>query len=152
MSKHVIFFVAGILAARHPAAWDRAVDRWHWLDDRSQYIAGVTVLMAGVYQFTPLKYKCLDQCRSPMGFITGHWHGSRERIESFKLGVHHGVFCVGCCWALMGVLFVVGVMNLAWVAALTVFILIEKFGGNGPLIARVGGIAMIAFGVFVIAS
>src|SRR4030095_1807842 len=78
-----------------------------WLEDNSYAIAAATLLLAGVYQFTPLKYMCLDKCRSPLSFITEHWHGGNERVQAFKLGVHHGLFCVGCCWSLMLLMFAV---------------------------------------------
>ncbi|HSP55872.1 MAG TPA: DUF2182 domain-containing protein, partial [Dehalococcoidia bacterium] len=140
----------GLAAHMGDAGLHFTVDRWHWLDDRSQYIAGVTVLMAGVYQFTPLKYKCLDECRSPMSFITGHWHGSRERIESFKLGVHHGVFCVGCCWSLMLLMFAVGTGNIAWMLALGTVMAVEKNMPWGRKLSAPLGIALLAAGVAVL--
>ena len=74
--------------------------------------------MAGVYQFTPLKYHCLDKCRAPLGFIMGHWRGRRERLQALRLGLHHGLFCVGCCWSLMLLMFAVGVGSLGWMLAL----------------------------------
>jgi predicted metal-binding membrane protein len=76
------------------------------------------VLAAGLYQFTPLKYRCLDKCRSPLSFIIGHWRGSQEKTQAFRLGAHHGLFCVGCCWSLMLLMFAVRAGNLGWMLVL----------------------------------
>jgi predicted metal-binding membrane protein len=127
------------------------VERWSWLDENTQYIAGATVLFAGVYQFTPLKYMCLDKCRSPMSFITGHWHGSRERIESFKLGVHHGIFCVGCCWSLMLLMFAVGAGNIGWMLVLGAVMAMEKNASWGRQLSAPLGVTLIAAGLAVFA-
>ena len=140
----------GLAAHMGDAVIHLGVDRWRWLDDNSQYIAGATVLMAGVYQFTPLKYKCLDQCRSPMSFITSHWHGSGERIESFKLGIHHGVFCVGCCWSLMLLMFIVGMGNVAWMLLLGAVMAIEKNVSWGRHLSAPLGGGLIATAIAVL--
>jgi predicted metal-binding membrane protein len=84
------------------------------------------LLLAGVYQFTPLKHRCLDKCRSPLSFVMSHWQGRRERWQALRLGVDHGLFCVGCCWTLMLLMFVVGMTNLAWMLGLAVVMAIEK--------------------------
>lgn len=115
----------------------------------SSILGGAVLLLAGVYQLTPAKGACLRQCQTPLGFLMTNWRdGSKGAL---LMGVKHGKYCLGCCWALMLVLFVVGVMNLVWVAALSVFILLERFGRSGFYFARAGGIAMIAAGIFVIA-
>jgi predicted metal-binding membrane protein len=102
-----------------------------------------------VYQLTPAKSGCLFRCQSPLGFLLSRWRDGWR--GAFGMGFRHGLFCLGCCWALMAVLFVVGVMNLAWVAVLTLFILAEKAGPRGPWVARAGGVAMIGLGVVVLA-
>jgi len=113
----------------------------------SARFGGVILVAAGVYQFTPFKGACLTHCRSPLGFLMSHW---REGTSgALRMGIGHGIYCLGCCWALMCVLFVVGVMNLAWVAAIAIFVLAEKIGPAGAHLARIGGIAMIAAGVLV---
>jgi predicted metal-binding membrane protein len=113
----------------------------------SSILGGVVLLLAGAYQLTPTKGACLRQCQSPLGFLMTNW---REGAKgALVMGLKHGKYCVGCCWALMCVLFVVGVMNLAWVAALTAFILIEKFGRSGFYVARLGGVAMMAAGILI---
>ena len=108
-------------------------------------VAGALLVAAGVYQLTPLKRACLTHCQTPLGFLMSHW---REGAGgAFQMGLRHGIYCVGCCWVLMGVLFAVGVMNLAWVGVLTAFILVEKMGERGAWVGRVGGVLFIALGV-----
>lgn len=110
----------------------------------SRRIGAVILIAAGVYQWTPFKGACLTHCRTPLGFLMSHWRDGAP--GAMGMGLTHGAYCLGCCWALMLVLFVVGVMNLAWVAALTIFVLVEKIGPAGAVIARVAGVAMIAAG------
>lgn len=90
----------------------------------STKIAGATFLLAAAYELSPLKTRCLTQCSSPVGFITSHWRAGAA--GAFRMGLLHGTFCVGCCWALMLLLFTAGVMNLAWVALLGVIVLVQK--------------------------
>jgi len=111
----------------------------------SSILSGGILIAAGAYQLTPLKGSCLRQCRTPLGFLVANWRdGTRGALA---MGLRHGLHCLACCWALMCVLFVVGVMNLAWVAALTVFVLIEKIGPGGLVVSRIAGAAMIVAGV-----
>jgi predicted metal-binding membrane protein len=113
----------------------------------SPRVAGAILIGAGVYQLTRFKGACLTACRSPIGFLMSNWRDGP--IGALEMGWRHGLYCLGCCWALMGVLFVVGVMNLAWVAVLTVFVLAEKIGPAGAVVARVGGALMVIVGLFV---
>ena len=102
----------------------------------------VLLLLAGLYQWTPLKHACLAACQSPADFLMRHWRpGPRG---AFRIGVEHGVYCVGCCWALMLLLFVGGVMNLVVIAALTLFVAFEKLAPIGLASARLSGAALIA--------
>ena len=111
----------------------------------SPRLAGAILIAAGAYQLTPFKGACLTQCRSPLGFLLGNWrHGTTGAL---RMGIRHGAHCLGCCWALMCVLFVVGVMNLAWVAALSAFVLVEKIGPAGMVAARIAGAAMVVLGM-----
>lgn len=110
----------------------------------SPRLAGAMLIAAGAYQLTPLKGGCLTQCQSPLGFLMSRWRDGAS--GAFRMGLRHGTFCLGCCWALMGVLFVVGVMNLAWVGVLTVFILLEKVGTTGARVARAGGAILLVSG------
>lgn len=115
----------------------------------SPRLGGAFLIAAGTYQLTPVKGKCLRQCQSPLGFLLGNWRDGAG--GAIRMGLRHGVDCLGCCWALMGVLFAAGIMNLAWVAALSAFILLEKTGRIGGYLTRAGGIVMIASGVFLVA-
>ena len=111
----------------------------------SPILGGTLLIAAGIFQWTPIKDVCLAHCRSPMSFILSDW---REGVGGAVLmGLHHGAFCVGCCWALMGLLFVAGVMNLLWVAALTVFVVIEKLAPRGDIVGRITGGVLVAAGV-----
>ncbi len=105
-------------------------------------LAGAIVLAAaGIFQLTPLKSACLGKCRAPMGFFLTEWRGGVA--GAFIMGLKHGALCVGCCWALMALLFVMGVMNLVWIAVLSAFVLIEKATPYGSAVARTGGVAMV---------
>jgi predicted metal-binding membrane protein len=113
----------------------------------SARLGGAILIAAGVFQLTPLKRACLAHCQSPLGFLLSHWRDGTA--GALRMGIAHGTYCLGCCWALMCVLFVVGVMNLAWVAALAGFVLLEKIGPAGVIVARVAGVAMIVGGALV---
>jgi len=116
----------------------------------STLLAGLILIAAGVYQLTPLKTGCLARCRSPLGFLMSSWRDGSS--GAFQMGLRHGIFGLGCCWALMAVLFVVGVMNLTWVGVLTVFILAEKLGPTGAHVSRAGGAILIALGVVLVSG
>src|SRR5688572_18065956 len=110
------------------------------------WLGVLLVALAGIYQLTPLKNACLRRCRSPAEFLSSHWR--RGNAGAFRMGVEHGVYCVGCCWLLMGLLFVVGVMNLVWVAVIAAFVLIEKLVPQGETTAKVNGFALLALALF----
>lgn len=111
----------------------------------SPRLAGVILIAAGAYQLTPFKGACLSKCRSPLGFLLTNWRDGN--LGALQMGARHGAYCLGCCWALMCVLFVVGVMNLLWVLALAAFVLIEKIGPAGAAVGRVAGAMMLVFGI-----
>lgn len=115
----------------------------------SPRIGGWVMIAAGIYQVTQWKNACLTHCRSPLNFLMTHWR--EDNWGAFGIGVHHGAYCLGCCWALMAILFVMGVMNLAWVAALAAFVLLEKAGPHGTAVARISGTALIIYGIVMIA-
>jgi predicted metal-binding membrane protein len=106
------------------------------------------LITAGLYQFSPLKHACLSKCRSPAQFLVEHWRGGS--LGPLVVGVEHGAYCVGCCWAVMALLFAFGVMNLLWVAALTAFVLVEKLVASGPRIGAWCGIVMLGMGLLVL--
>jgi predicted metal-binding membrane protein len=111
----------------------------------SPILGGLLLLMAGSFQWTPLKRACLRQCRSPLGFLMTEWR--EGPLGSFVMGLRHGVYCTGCCGFLMALLFVAGVMNLLWVATITLFVLIEKLAPQGETAGRVTGAALMLAGI-----
>ncbi|WP_145979730.1 DUF2182 domain-containing protein [Chelatococcus daeguensis] len=118
----------------------------------SRSMGGLVLIAAGLYQFTPLKGACLSKCRSPLAFIQSHGGFRRDPGGAFALGLRHGLYCIGCCVALMVLLFVGGVMNLLWVAGLAILVLGEKVLPFGTLLARVAGAALIAAGAWLLAT
>jgi predicted metal-binding membrane protein len=115
----------------------------------SPTLNGGLLIAAGVFQWTPLKRACLKGCRSPLSFLMSEWRDGTA--GAFLMGLRHGTYCVGCCWVLMALLFVAGVMNLSWVAAIALFVMAEKILAQGELLARGAGIALIAAGAALMA-
>jgi predicted metal-binding membrane protein len=110
----------------------------------SPLLGGVVLIAAGIYQWTPAKHACLNHCRSPLGYLLNEWRdGARGALV---MGWRHGLYCTGCCWLLMLVLFVVGVMNLLWIALLAAFVLLEKNLPRGRWVSHATGLALIAWG------
>ncbi|BAX61729.1 DUF2182 domain-containing protein [Burkholderia stabilis] len=122
-----------------PAGLISAMMLW----SKSAVLSAVVLALAGLYQFSPLKRACLRQCRAPAGFLVAHWRPGV--VGSFLLGARHGTYCVGCCWLLMALLFVGGVMNVVWIAALSLFVFAEKIVPGGDLVGRVLGVVLIAW-------
>lgn len=119
-------------------------------ESTSSILGGTLLVAAGAFQWSPLKYVCLTHCRSPLGFLMAHWE---EGIEgALRMGLKHGTYCLACCWVLMSLLFVLGVMNLIWIAVLAGFILLEKVAPAGHWVSRVSGLLLIGWGVFVFAG
>jgi predicted metal-binding membrane protein len=128
------------------------VDASPWLSQHTSLIAAATLAVAGAYQFTPLKYQCLDECRSPLGFVMAHWTGLHERVEAFRMGIAHGLFCVGCCWSLMLVMFAVGLGSLAWMLLLGAVMAIEKNVSWGRRLSRPLGVVLILGAVLAVSG
>lgn len=114
----------------------------------TRVLSGTFLVVAGLYQFSPWKDRCLRQCRSPASFLSAHWR--KSRAGALRMGVLHGLYCVGCCWPLMLLLFVGGVMNLVWIAGLAVLVLLEKLHRFGHRVARGAGLLMVAGGVYLL--
>jgi predicted metal-binding membrane protein len=115
---------------------------------RGDWLAGLVLILAGFYQFTPLKHACLRQCQAPAAFLSRHWRpGARG---AWAMGLRHGAFCLGCCWALMLLLFVGGVMNLYWIAGLALLVAVEKLALFGRATATVTGAILILSGTAVL--
>jgi predicted metal-binding membrane protein len=110
----------------------------------SAVMGGTLLMIAGAYQWLPLKGACLIHCRSPLAFLTHEWR--EGAAGALRMGLRHGLYCVGCCWALMSLLFVAGVMNLLWVAAITLFVLVEKLAPRGAQLGKVAGAALFTWG------
>jgi Predicted metal-binding integral membrane protein (DUF2182)/YtkA-like len=131
----------GALAFLGDAGLHRAVDAAPWLSERPWLIGGTTLALAGAFQFSDLKDRCLSKCRHPAPYLLGHYR--RGEAGAFRLGSGHGVFCLGCCWALMLVMFGVGVAVLWWMAALTALMVYEKIGRHGDGIVRPAGAVLL---------
>ena len=116
----------------------------------SRTLSGALFLAAGVYQWTPLKDVCLSRCRSPEGFVLTEWRDGHA--GAVVMGLRHGLFCVGCCWALMLLLFAVAVMNLLWVAALTALVMAEKLLPGGRILRHVIGAGLVVAGLTLLFS
>ena len=115
-----------------------------WLTFNGWLIGAAILLLAGLFQFSSIKHRCLEACRSPLPFLLGRWHGLRPRLESARLGFAHGVFCVGCCWLLMLLMFVVGTGNVGWMLGLGALMALEKNSPWGRRVAAPLGLALIA--------
>jgi predicted metal-binding membrane protein len=116
----------------------------------SPILGGVLLLSAGIFQWTPWKYACLKHCRSPLGFLMTDWRDGAW--GAFWMGLRHGSYCTGCCWFLMALLFVAGVMNLLWVATITAFVLVEKMVPRGDLVGRVAGGVLVLAGIVLLSQ
>ena len=134
--------------AAHGADWllHEIVERSALLEANAWLVGAATLLVAGAFQFSRLKYRCLEKCRAPLSFVTEYWHGRHERRNAFLLGIHHGLFCVGCCWALMLLMFAVGVGNVAWMLALGAFMAAEKNLSWGGKLSAPLGVALLGWG------
>ena len=151
------FAATAIFTAAYVSVWSGfsiAATLLQWLLDRSALlsptmvttnglIAGAVLIAAGVYQFTPLKQACLRSCRSPLEFISGYWNSG-----PFRIGLRHGMYCVGCCWMVMLLLFVGGIMNLMWVAVIAAFVVAEKMAPRGPWLGYGVGAVLTAWGIW----
>ena len=114
------------------------------MGSRSRALSATVLIVAGLYQLSPLKNACLAHCRAPASFLSRHWRP--RALGALRLGSMHGTYCIGCCWMLMTLLFVGGVMNLVWVIALAILVLIEKALPPGPWVARIAGVVLMSWG------
>ena len=158
------FVPAGIFLSGYLAVWAvfsllAALAQWalHGLAllspmmvSTSPVLGGVLLLAAGVFQWTPLKSACLVHCRSPLGFLMAGWR--EGKTGAFIMGLRHGAYCTGCCWFLMALLFVAGVMNIWWVAIISALVLVEKIAPKGLWLGRFAGVFLAAWGVWLMAA
>ena len=163
-ARNLPYVPAGVFLAGYFAIWTAfsAVAAWLQLalhrgallspmmNATSSALSGAILIAAGVYQWTPLKNACLRHCRSPLAFLLSDWRDGS--FGAFRMGIDHGLFCLGCCWLLMALPFAGGVMNLMWMAAITLFVLIEKAAPGGLWFGRIGGAALAGTGTWMIAS
>ncbi|MDH3603188.1 MAG: DUF2182 domain-containing protein [Candidatus Tectomicrobia bacterium] len=122
----LIWALFGMVAVFVDGLLHQALDQWLWLKKHDWPIGASLFGVAGLYQFTPLKYHCLDQCRSPTRFLTSYWRGRHDRYYAFQLGVRHGRFSLGCCWSLMLLMFAIGMINLGWLLVFGTVMAVEK--------------------------
>ena len=150
-------FAAGYLAAWTGFSASATLLQWRLAEaalvspmmvSGSPWLGGAILLVAGIYQWTPLKSRCLDGCRSPLAVLVENFRPGMP--GAFRTGLRHGLYCVGCCWALMLLLFVGGVMNLLWIVAISAFVLLEKLAPCGVQGGRLSGIALGIAGVWVL--
>jgi len=149
---YLLSWTAFSLAATS-AQWalERAALLTPMMESASNTLGGIVMIIAGLYQWTPFKDACLSYCQTPVGFILRYGF-RREARGALALGFRHGLYCIGCCWAVMLLLFVAGVMNLFWIAALSALVLAEKVVPFGRLVPRFAGVAFIAGGVWLLAQ
>ena len=136
-----VWTVFGAFAFMGDVGVHRTVDAWPWLSEREWLIGGTTLMLAGLFQFSDLKDKCLSKCRHPGPYLLGNYR--RGVRGAFRLGSGHGLFCLGCCWALMLVMFAAGVAMLWWMAALTAVMVYEKTGRHGREVTPIVGVVLL---------
>lgn len=158
-TQDTVFFALGYLVVWTSFSLVAAGLQWglqgmsllsHMLVLKSDGFAGMLLILAGIIQWSPLKDMCLTMCRTPVGFFTTHWRPGRS--GALTMGIRHGAFCVGCCWALMALLFVFGVMNLVAIGLLTAVVAAEKLLPHGEKIAKAGGVVLIAWGAYLLVA
>lgn len=160
-SQGAPFAATGVFGSGYIAAWflfsltatfaqwllERALLLTPMLESASGLFSGLLLLVAGVYQWTPLKHACLSKCRAPLAFIQSEGGFRRDPRGAFRMGLRHGLYCVGCCWPLMALLFVGGIMNILWIAALAIFVLAEKVVPGGQRLSQAAGAVLVAAGL-----
>ncbi len=135
------------LAALLQAGLARAALLTPQMASANQVVGGAILITAGLYQWSPAKYRCLANCHAPLSFIQRHGGFQRHALASLKLGLRHGLYCIGCCWALMLLLFTGGVMNIGWIAGLAALVLLEKAMSEGRNVSRLVGAGLIIGGL-----
>ena len=142
----------GLLAHGADSLLHAGVAQSDWLIGRGWAIGAVVLAGAGAFQFSALKYRCLEKCRTPFTFVNARWHGRAPRREAFRIGFEHGVFCVGCCWALMAVMFVAGIGSLGWMLVLAAVMAAEKNLRWGRWLRTPLGLGLIAWAGILVAT
>jgi predicted metal-binding membrane protein len=144
----LVWTLSGVVAYGAATGAEVLAEQWIWLMDNAARIGGGVLVLAGVYQLSPLKRSCLSKCRTPLDFILGSWRDGY--VGSFRMGLEHGSYCLGCCWLLFVILFPLGVMNVGAMVAITLLIFAEKSLPRGETIAQVAAVALVAYGALVV--
>ena len=144
----IVWTLFGVLAYPLAVGAERLAGQSMWLMNNAPRIGGAFLVVAGLYQLSPLKHMCLAKCRTPLQFILGSWRDGYG--GAFRMGFVHGAYCLGCCWFLFVLLFPLGIMNIAVMALLTVLIYAEKSFPLGRQISQIAGVALIIYGVIVL--
>jgi len=147
-SYMVVWTLSGALAYGAAVGVEQMAEQWGWLMNNAARLGGGVLVVAGLYQLSPLKRACLSKCQTPLGFILGSWRDGY--LGSFRMGLEHGVYCLGCCWLLFVILFPLGVMNVGAMVAITVLIFAEKSLPIGRGVATVAAGALVAYGALVV--
>ena len=141
----LVWSAFGVAAHLLDAGLHAAVARSGWLLLNGWVLGAITLTIAGLFQFSQVKYHCLDKCRTPFSFIAQHWNGRTPHLSAFRLGMHHGMFCVGCCWAIMLLMFIVGTGNVGWMLILGAVMALEKNAPWGGRLSHPLGLALLAW-------
>ena len=144
----IVWTAFGALAFAIAVGAEQLADQVPWLMDNAARIGGAILALAGLYQLSPLKRACLTKCRSPLSFILSSWRDGRG--GAFRMGLEHGMYCLGCCWLLFVILFPLGVMNVAAMAVITLLIFAEKSLPVGRRVAQVAAAALVVYGALVV--
>jgi len=141
----LVWSLCGVVAYFLAVGIEQVAAQSMWLMTNAARLGGVVLVVAGLYQLSPLKHACLAKCRTPLQFILSSW---RDRYGgAFRMGLEHGAYCLGCCWLLFVILFPLGIMNIAVMALVTLLIYAEKSLSIGQQIGRLAGVGLIAYGV-----
>ena len=140
----------GVVAHLFDWSLHKAFDRSVWLQSNAWVFGAGPLILAGLFQFTELKYRCLEKCRTPLSFVMQHWRGSGQHLQAFALGVNHGMFCVGCCWALMLLMFAVGTGNVGWMLLLGAIMAVEKNLPWGKKFSTPLGVTLLVWGGLIV--
>lgn len=147
-SYMVVWTLSGVVAYGAAVGAEELAKQWIWLMDNAARFGGGVLILAGLYQLSPLKRSCLSKCRTPLNFILGSWRDGYA--GSFHMGLEHGAYCLGCCWLLFVILFPLGVMNVGAMVAITLLIFAEKSLPRGGQIAHVAAVALVAYGALIV--
>jgi len=140
----LVWILSGLLAWVAASGLEAAAEQSMWLMEHSVRIGGALLLLAGLYQLTPLKHICLAKCRTPLGFILQSWRDGP--VGALRMGIEHGLYCLGCCWHLFLILFPLGIMNVVWMGLITLLIFAEKTLGKDYWISRLAAVSLIVVG------